>query len=78
MPSIDHDAAQAAPSLDSVSGGGAVLRRSAMAIEVAKVILEHVQDASGLEERIPAGATSGSGSRFASSGSGFVPGCGGR
>ena len=28
---------------------------SAMAIEVAKVILEHVQDASGLEERILAG-----------------------
>src|SRR5207249_9299198 len=31
------------------------LRHSAMAIEVAKVILKHVQDASGLEERILAG-----------------------
>src|SRR5262249_54044801 len=34
---------------------GAVSRESAMAIEVAKVILKHVQDASGLEERIIAG-----------------------
>src|SRR5262249_30662990 len=34
---------------------GARARRSTMAIEVAKVVLKHVQDASGLEERIRAG-----------------------
>src|SRR5262249_10846467 len=34
---------------------GARARRSTMAIEVAKVVLKHVQDASGLEERIRGG-----------------------